>query len=205
MEEKMLYTLMTSAWNIWKDRCDVVFQGVSLNPFTSMHMIQYHLRSHFYDNNAFIRNINTHRISHWKHPMHDILKLNVDASFDYDTNQSGTGIVLRSHIGTCEGIKGNYADGILSPEMSECMAIREALVWAKEKHLKRIHIEVDAKLIIQSITGNVLRIQWENRNLLKKIIHLSSSFLQCSFSFIGSDDNQIADAVAKTVRKTVLI
>ncbi|XP_026431646.1 uncharacterized protein LOC113328867 [Papaver somniferum] len=200
--EKILYTMMLCVWIIWKGRCDVVFQGVSLNSFTSMHKIQYHLQSHFHDNNASTHNIKTHRTSHWKLPMHDILKLNVDASYDYDTNQSGIGIVIRSHTGKCEGIKGSYADGILSPEMSECMAVREALICAKDKQFQRIHIEADAKLVIQSITGDILLIQWENKTLLKEIIHLSSSFLHCSFSYIGRDNNRVADAVAKTVRGT---
>ncbi|XP_026410865.1 uncharacterized protein LOC113306103 [Papaver somniferum] len=147
-DEKLLYTMMISAWIIWKDRCDVVFQGVSLNPFGSMHKIHYHLQSHMPDLPAHMHLNSTYRVSHWQPPIHDTLKFNVDASFNHDTNQLGTVIVLRSHTGTCEGIKGRYADGILSPEMGECMAIREALAWAKEKKFTKIHIEADAKLVI---------------------------------------------------------
>ncbi|XP_026438542.1 uncharacterized protein LOC113337068 [Papaver somniferum] len=88
------------------------------------------------------------RISQWKPPLQHFMKFNVDASFDYNTNTIGTGVVLRSHSSNCEGIKGTYADGPLNPEMGECMAIREDLTWAKEEHFTKIHIKADAKLVI---------------------------------------------------------
>lgn len=91
--------------------------------------------------------------------MQDTSKFNVDASFNHDTNHCGTGIVLRNFTGRCEGIKGQYTDGFLSPETGECMAIREALIWAKELHLKKIHIEADAKMDIQSMKENTVLIQ----------------------------------------------
>ncbi|XP_026439157.1 uncharacterized protein LOC113337785 [Papaver somniferum] len=140
--------------------------------------------------------------SNWKPPENDVLKFNVDASFDAISNTLGTGVVLRSHTGDCEGVKGFYSNGVLSPEAGECTAILEALQWAKEKKLTRIQIEADAKLVVQSITDNVLLIQLENRNILKQIKNLSSSFIHCSFSFVSRNDNRVADLVAKTVRES---
>ncbi|XP_026451104.1 disease resistance protein RGA2-like [Papaver somniferum] len=63
-DEKLLYTLMISAWVIWKERCETAFQE-------------------------------------WKPPLHDIFKLNVDASFCHDTNKLGDGIMLRTNTGSC--------------------------------------------------------------------------------------------------------
>ncbi|XP_026417302.1 uncharacterized protein LOC113312782 [Papaver somniferum] len=135
-------------------------------------------------------------------PMQDILKFNVDASFDEETNTLGTGVVLHTHAGTCEGIRGFYSDGALSLEAGECMAIREALLCAREKQFTSIHIEADAKLVVQSITDNVLLTRWENTSILKQIKSLSASFNHCSFSFVSRDDNRVADEVARSVRES---
>ncbi|XP_026434333.1 uncharacterized protein LOC113331906 [Papaver somniferum] len=161
-DDRWLATLMITAWILWKDRCNMVFQGVKLNPFNSMHRIQYHLHSHLLDKSMNTSIVNSSAHSQWNPHMQDVLKFNVDASFDEETNTLGTDIVLCSHAGNCEGIKGFYIYGVLSPGAGECMDIQEPLLWAREKRFTRIHIEADAKLVVQSITDNVLLIQWGN-------------------------------------------
>ncbi|XP_026415051.1 uncharacterized protein LOC113310532 [Papaver somniferum] len=103
--EKWLYTLMISAWIIWKDKCDVTFQGVSLNTFNSMHKIHYHLHSHLHESCINNNNLNVIMISQWKPPLSDIFKFNVHASFSQETNMLGTGIVIRSNTGNFEGME----------------------------------------------------------------------------------------------------
>ncbi|XP_026396377.1 uncharacterized protein LOC113291010 [Papaver somniferum] len=126
-DDKWLYTLVIGAWILWKDRCDVVFQGVTLNPFSSICKIHYHLASHMHESyTAVLTNSN---ISRWKPPLESILKYNTYGSFDSDSNQFGTGIVLRNSTSSCIGTKGTYGNGALSPEDVECMDIREALLW----------------------------------------------------------------------------
>lgn len=46
-------------------------------------------------------------------------------------------------------------------------------------------------------------IQWENRNILKEIKHLSLSFNYWNFCFISisRDDNQVTDVITRNVRK----
>ncbi|XP_026400426.1 uncharacterized protein LOC113296312 [Papaver somniferum] len=154
--EKRLLSLMIGSWVLWKDRCDAIFQGVALNPLNTVHRINFYLNSHMNTSSMHISDSmhNTSSsllaVSRWKPPRQDTLKFNTDASFSHDTNQLGTGMVLRNFPGICQGIQGHYSDGVLSPDSGECMAIREALIWAKD---------------------------------LK-------------------DDNQVADAVAKSVRET---
>ncbi|XP_026410178.1 uncharacterized protein LOC113305335 [Papaver somniferum] len=106
--------------------------------------------------------------------------------------------------GACIGIKGSFTHGTLNPEEGECMAIRETLAWAKKKSYFKIQIEAYGKLVIQSLTGTTSLIQWENRNILKEIKHLSLCFSFCSFSFISRDHNQVADELAKSVRTSEL-
>ncbi|XP_026451196.1 uncharacterized protein LOC113351423 [Papaver somniferum] len=138
----------------------------------------------------------------WLPPVKGVLKFNIDASFDHNTNELGTAVVLRDHTRHCKGIRGKYADGILNAEMGECMAIREALSWAKRMQYTSIQVEADAELVIQTINGVSLLIPWENRNLIKEIKQLSLNFTHCSFSFTKRDNNQIADYISRTVRET---
>ncbi|XP_026416324.1 uncharacterized protein LOC113311738 [Papaver somniferum] len=201
-EERWLFSLMIGAWIIWKDHCDVVFQGVSLNPCTTIHRIHYHLTSHMHKpHNAALMNSQSSR---WKPPLENILKYNIDGSFDLDTNQFGTGIVVCDFAGHCIGTKRTYGNRALNLEAVECMAIHEALLWEKSLNHSRIHIEAGAKLVIQSINVHTLLIQWENRNLIKEIKHLSSKFNLCTFDYVNKDDNQVADALARSPRETTI-
>lgn len=139
-------------------------------------------------------NVVSMNISNWKPPINGVVKFNVDGSYNEDTNLFGTGIVLRNHTGARFGIKGSNGDGALNPEEVECIAVREALSWAKDMKLSRIQIEADVKLVVDTINGNILLIQWENKNVIKEIKHLISSFLFCEFIHVSRNDNQVADS-----------
>ncbi|XP_026396064.1 uncharacterized protein LOC113290697 [Papaver somniferum] len=156
-DEKYLYTLMIGIWVIWKDRCDKIFQGVSLNHSSSAHKINYNLSSHLHKTGDNSTELQDNCIPRWLPHEEGVLKFNVDTSFDHNTNQLGTVVALRDHTGQC--IRGKYTDGVLSAEMGECMAIREALSWAKRMQCLSIHVEADAELVIQSINGISLLIQ----------------------------------------------
>ncbi|XP_026409878.1 uncharacterized protein LOC113304974 [Papaver somniferum] len=197
--EHWMFTLMIGAWIIWKDRCDSIFQGISLNPINFVHKINYHLISHLKSHNIVHEHM--HSItSHWVPPYPGIIKINVDAPFDSFTSKIGTGLIIRDETGDCIGIKGSFTHGALNPEEGECMEIHEALAWAKKKSYFKIQIEEDATLVIQSLTGTTSLIQWENRNILKDIKHLSLCFSFRSFSFISRDDNQVAGELVNQLK-----
>ncbi|XP_026399819.1 uncharacterized protein LOC113295708 [Papaver somniferum] len=158
IEERLLY--MITIWILWKDRCNVFFQGVTLNSVNYVHKILYHLASHMHTAslNPTILCIKSSS-SNWKTPPVGMVKLNVDGSFDYETNKYGIDIVIRDHLGTCLGTKGSNGDGSLNPEAVECMAVRDALFWALRKNYSSIQIEVDARLVIESINGTSSLVQ----------------------------------------------
>ncbi|XP_026410863.1 uncharacterized protein LOC113306098 [Papaver somniferum] len=202
-DEKRFLPLLIGAWVIWKDRCELIFQGVTLNSTTYVHKIHYHLTSHMHvENNSLNIDVNGAKISKWKPPLEGVIKLNIYASYDHDTNEFGTGIVMRNHTDNCLGIKGTYGNGALGAESGECMDVREASHWARRLQLPNIQIEADAKLVIQSINSQSLLVQWENRNFIKEIKHLISSFISCSFVYVSRDDNQVANAIARSSRET---
>ncbi|XP_026458764.1 uncharacterized protein LOC113359324 [Papaver somniferum] len=201
-DEKRFLTLLIGAWVIWKDRCKLVFQGVTLNSITSVHKIHYHLSSHMHVGNNPLNNaMNDAKISRWKPPLEGVIKINIDASYDHNTNEFGTGLVMRNHAGNCLGIKGTYGNGALGAESGECMAVRESLLWYRSLQLTNIQIEADANLVIQSINSQSLLIQWENKNFIKEIKHLISSFTSCTFAYISRDDNKVTNAIARSSRE----
>ncbi|XP_026454907.1 uncharacterized protein LOC113355877 [Papaver somniferum] len=174
--ERLLFTCMIGAWIIWKDRYEAIFQGVSLNPISSINRIQYHLNWHLHGNiNSSPYNIKNN-ISHWCPPAQGIEKFNVDTPFDRNTNQNGTGIALRDHAVNCDGIRGSFKHGVLNPEKGEFLAVREALLWAKKLKLDDIHIEADGQVVIKAITEDIWGVQWEKRSLVREIKHLSLFF-----------------------------
>ncbi|XP_026419976.1 uncharacterized protein LOC113315954 [Papaver somniferum] len=85
----------------------------------------------------------------------------------------------------CEGIKGFYADGVLSPKTGECMVIREALIWSREKQLTRIHVEADANRDDNRVTDAIPRTVREtitNLNLLNNFSAEICSLLARDFN-----------------------
>ncbi|XP_026460673.1 uncharacterized protein LOC113361748 [Papaver somniferum] len=161
-DQSWLITLMVGMWVLWKDRCEVFFQGVSLNPHNTVHKIHYRIASHMHCINPSQLPLTTSsiKISNWKPPINDVVKFNVDGSYIQDSNSFGTGIVLRNHTGACLGIKGSYGDGVLTPEEVECMACSQrSTLFGQRLEVLKNPVEADAKLVIDTINGNILLIQ----------------------------------------------
>ncbi|XP_026451964.1 uncharacterized protein LOC113352352 [Papaver somniferum] len=120
-------TLMVGCWIIWKERCETVFQNKSLNPISTVSRIQFYLHNFLHAardvSPELPQSLPVSLLSV------DIPTIYVDASYDHLTNNSGTEMVIFSCAGTCVGVKGSYADGVIDAEAAECMAIREVLSW----------------------------------------------------------------------------
>lgn len=200
ISERLLFTCMIGAWIIWKDMCEKIFQGVNLNSISMANRIQYHLSAHLHEN-LICGPYNTYNAkSNWLPPAQGIAKFNVDTSFNCDTNQNGIGVVLRDHAGNCDGIKENFKHGVLNPEQGECLAVRDALLWAKEMNLDDMQVESDAQVVIKTVTEDPWIAHWKNINLVREIKHLSFLFNSCNYTFVPRDDNQVANSMAKRIR-----
>ncbi|XP_026399043.1 uncharacterized protein LOC113294886 [Papaver somniferum] len=200
--------LMVGCWIIWKERCDCVFQDKSLNPTETASRINYTLLSYkptIHNSIDAPPEITQHDNNLVTHVPSDTFTIYADASYDELTNDCGTGMVLCNIAGKHTGIKGTYAAGILDAKSGECMAIREALSWAKGMDLEKIQIISDYEIVVKTLNNVALLTRWENRKLFRDIKQLSTSFQFCHFSFIRRDENQIADLIAKKVRKEKIV
>ena len=100
-------------------------------------------------------------VCNWVKPKEDWLKCNVDAAIFEAEKRMGTGYVIRDHNGVFLVAK------MLSKEHSsacirlvEALSLGEALSWIKDLKMQKIHVEVDALLIVQALSspnrGNIV-------------------------------------------------
>lgn len=85
------------------------------------------------------------------------------------------------------------------------MAIMEALSWIKALNIHEVHIFADAEVMVQYVTTDISQVRWENNQIIKDIKTLISSFKFCRISHVRRDFNNIADNVAKQVRRKKLV
>ncbi|XP_026452611.1 uncharacterized protein LOC113353123 [Papaver somniferum] len=70
--------------------------------------------------------------------------LHCDASFDKDTNEAGSGLVLNDMTGTFKGCK--LIKGVArTAEEAGCIAILEGIKWMEDKGISSFCIRSDAK------------------------------------------------------------
>ncbi|XP_026443767.1 uncharacterized protein LOC113343883 [Papaver somniferum] len=116
-------TIMITAWFVWKNRCLKEFENKNQNLHSTIYSIN-NLLKLFIDGNLHGSKPSA---ACWIPPNSDVLKLNIDASFDHTSTCVGVGLIIRNSTGTCEGIRGRFFNGGVDPEHAECLAFQEAI------------------------------------------------------------------------------
>lgn len=94
---------------------------------------------------VILRQIQVADSSEWKPPENDIIKINFDASFNYHTKRSCSGLVMAA----CTFPWENIADSA----MAEARACLQAITMAEEMGFDDICIERDVLTIIRKINS----------------------------------------------------
>ena len=136
-------------------------------------------------------------VCNWAKPKEDWLKCNVDAAIFEAEKMIGMGRVIRDHNGVFVATK------MLSKEHSsacvrlvEALSLREALSWIKDLKMQKIHVEVDALLIVQArsspnFDNTVFALTIDDcRLLLNEIV-------QCKISHIRRSTNQVSHSITR--------
>nr|GMD12674.1 uncharacterized protein LOC109155154 [Ipomoea batatas] len=137
--------------------------------------------------------------AHWEKPPLGVLKLNVDAAFNKDSNCMGMGFILRNHEGAFVAAKNIKWYGIYHSKEAEAIGVREALKWLKIMELDTVIIESDALLVTQGINGVCGVSSFDL--ILEDIRKLAKGFSCISFVFVKRSANSAAHLLA---RKAVL-
>jgi hypothetical protein len=94
-------------------------------------------------------------VAKWIPPPEGKVLVNVDAAIFTSSKQMGAGIVIRDHMGLCLAACGERSDNVTMPEMAEALAIRRAIVFAREEGFLDVILASYCLSAIQRINSSV--------------------------------------------------
>ncbi|XP_026458889.1 uncharacterized protein LOC113359482 [Papaver somniferum] len=136
----------------------------------------------------------------WSPPQSNQLKINVDASLDHTSQCFGIGLIIRDSTGQCRGIRGKYINGRIDPEQAECLAMKEAILWARDCGSNNIILESDCANVINSIKTANPSVQWTNQGLVDEIRLMLSYSTYLSVNFVKRTAKNASHVIANESR-----
>ncbi|KAM2202360.1 hypothetical protein ACFX1X_001183 [Malus domestica] len=197
-------------WRLWKNRNEVVFNGVYGQPLELLEAWSRNI-SEFRDvtlsetagKQPWCRPMNAsldRGACRWEKPAFGILKVNTDTSWCKTTLRTGVGWVCRDFAGLLHGAGGSGVELCHSLAARESAAIRTALMACIDYGYDNVVIESDAKVIIQMIRHE-LDHDFSIECILGDIEVLAHRLRSVSFSYVPRESNAAAHSVAKFVFK----
>ncbi|CAL8113669.1 unnamed protein product [Prunus armeniaca] len=113
----------------------------------------------------------------WQKPPLGVIKINVDGAFQGLTGMGGGGIIARDSAGCFVAARACKLSHVSSPKHAEALALREALLFAKDIGPGPKLIEIDAQGVLHSVQD-----AQEDRS------YLSCLFSDCKF-FLSQLEN----------------
>lgn len=95
-------------------------------------------------------------VQYWRAPPDNHLKLNVDASVLNNGSAVGVGGLIRNSSGQVMGAFSRRISGCFSPFAAECLALREGLLFAKNRGLRVSLLESESCNAVRAINGAFL-------------------------------------------------
>ncbi|XP_060964249.1 uncharacterized protein LOC133033488 [Cannabis sativa] len=139
-----------------------------------------------------INNVN----EHWKKPMLNTVKVNVDGAIFQAENKFGFGCVARDHNGQLiKAISGSRI-GLVQPEVAEIIGVKEALSWIKRKKWANVVIETDALMVVQAIKSSI-NMPSQFGMIARDCRELLSILNNISLMFVKRYANKAAHCVAR--------
>ncbi|XVF18343.1 hypothetical protein REPUB_Repub11eG0013500 [Reevesia pubescens] len=134
----------------------------------------------------------------WSPPKEGIAKINFDGAVFQDMGSVGIGVAIRNHKGEVLALlaakKQSYAEAFLA----ECIALREALLFALEIGFREVEVEGDSLLTICAVKNNAEDL--ENHSFAGAIIEfikkLLPSFRSYKLKHVKRAGNEVANALA---------
>ncbi|XP_026438065.1 uncharacterized protein LOC113336631 [Papaver somniferum] len=143
-----------TSWCLWTDRCDKVFQNISVQPDKSIKKYKSYIEDHSLQwyktvpsNNSCCR-----RITNWIPPPSDFVTINCDGSFL--NSLEGIQLIIRNCAGSQQAAKCIQLKCIRSADEAECVGLWEAVKWEHSLKLEKVHFELDAKTVVDAAMKN---------------------------------------------------
>jgi ribonuclease HI len=132
----------------------------------------------------------------WQPSAQGVLKCNVDAAIFNEQKSFGTGICIRDHRGHVIRASTNWYEGNPLPHEAEAVGLRDAILWLGQLGLSDVHIELDCKLVVDSICDKNNN-QAEFGNIIADCRSLLQQFTNFKISFVRRQANVVAHSLAR--------
>ncbi|XLU93939.1 hypothetical protein S245_008291, partial [Arachis hypogaea] len=122
------------------------------------------------------------------------VKCNIDAAFLEVLSVGATTAVFRDHAGNLLTAS-NSKIAATSSLAAEALAVREALIIAKNFQLERVIFESDSGIFIQALKSKATIA--DIQVILDDILDLARNISNCGFTWVPREGNALAHEVAK--------
>jgi ribonuclease HI len=79
--------------------------------------------------------------------------INVDATIFSSTRRMGMGAVIRDHTGNCL-VACSESKKAVAPEIAEALAMRRAIILAKDEGFSKIIVDSDCLSVVKQVTSD---------------------------------------------------
>ena len=132
----------------------------------------------------------------WRKPGYGIVKINVDASFQYETLSGACGAVARDYRGDFIAAASWFVPNISGVDSAELTAIRNGIYLATHIGCNNIEIESDCSFAVDSL-NQVDDYLGPEVAIITECKQLMMDFASISFRHCYREANQVADELAK--------
>nr|XP_027086530.1 uncharacterized protein LOC113708266 [Coffea arabica] len=193
-------------WQIWKSRNKKVFEGANQNPLKTIRKAQAEWLE-FEQERETQRKWNVRRTScepkqRREKPREGVIRMYTDAAISAKGIRTGQGIIARNWKGILLKAKGVVTQGRGIASKEEALAIRNALLMAKQQGWTQIIVPLDCKSVVEQINRS-REYDFTIATILEDVQDLSTGFERCSFVFIPRTENVISHVLARFAVKLV--
>jgi ribonuclease HI len=135
----------------------------------------------------------------WEKPRQGFHKLNYDGAIFNDSNEAGIGVVARDHNGLCIATLSQKIRYPHSVDITEALAARRAVQFARELGLHSVEFEGDSTCITDALNGNDFS-QAAFGLILDDVKQLALSLPNHSFHHVKRNGNKVAHALARRAK-----
>lgn len=152
--------VFTVCWAIWKARNEKHWnkKQMSINGVLAMskqHLVQWR-EAQERSTEALTRlRVVGDGANAWAKPQVGVIKVSVDAATFIDNSGTGMGMVARNSKGELIQAVSKFTREVVSPELAEAMAIKEAFSWIKSNLWQEVIMESDCMVPVQAIRSNM--------------------------------------------------
>lgn len=199
-EEHIILTLNLMS-QIWKARNGVVFKNNQWNPVQVVNKavdewLEFQqVQKEGQEKQQKVREAGGQE-TRWVPPREGWIKVNSDAALNQKMNKAGWGIVARDSCGNVLSTWAIPRSSCSEARLEEALALRKAMIQARQQGWRRVEFESDCKMIIDKVTGDAEEDSLTS-TVIRDIRNLQSYFYKCCFSFARRENNYVSHRIAK--------